>query len=183
MRFDSSAGNKLRMTLLGAILGGFFFVVYTAYGRYQYLESSVLDYVILIALAAITGFLAFLHLARGHSDWVSVIKRGSTYRVLLLATAFTLFVGGALVKVCNGAFDTHPATNYTTRVLEARCGKYSVLLVKGAPFLPTHGEVVTISTHLFDGLDLCNLHPGERLLVSVGPGFLGRAWITQYRLP
>ena len=149
------------------------------YGRYQYVSSSFVDYLTLLVIAGCVSFLVFLRLARGKSDWVGLVKKTSTYNTLLFTTALTLLVSGALLRVCNGVFDTGPGQDYRVKVVTLWCGKGCALKVTGVAPLP---DVVTISSYLSDGLSIVGVQPGDRVLLSVGHGFLGRPWIKHVQV-
>jgi len=83
----------------------------------------------------------------------------------------------ALVTLVNALPDRQPAREFPTLVRSGSCYRMSCeLIVLGAPSLPVASTSITVRSFLRDQYAL----PGDSILVSIRPGFLGRAWIASW---
>ncbi len=84
----------------------------------------------------------------------------------------------ALVPLLNALPDRQPARQFPTLVKSGSCYRGGCeWIVSGAPSLPAASTSITVRSFLVRDQYAT---PGDSILVSIRPGFIGRAWIASW---
>lgn len=141
--------------------------------RVALVHATTMDY-LLVAIVSGALVFAFVRLRQGLG-----VSAGRRYQAVTWFILAAICVRGVLL-LANAVLDPRPAREFTTVVATRHCGQRgSEITVRGAPTLPVvaagiMGVNVSHST--------CRAaRAGDTVVVLIGPGYFGRAWVQGSR--
>jgi hypothetical protein len=141
--------------------------------RWALVHAATTDYLIVLSIAGVLVF-ARLRLREGF---------GFSARPSLTTLALWFIVAGGVagdsLLCANALLDRGPTREFTTLAAGEHCGsRGSDITVSGAPRLPVMAGTMQVNVPR----SVCRAtRDGDTIVVVVGPGYFGRAWVQDAR--
>ena len=155
-------------------LCAFAFIILTQYSpRVALVHAAGADYFIVAIIAGAIAY-GFVRLREG---------LGAKARPPLTSLALWFLMAAAGVSgvllLANALLDPGPARQFTTVVAGEYCGRRSSeITVRGAPVLPVLASTMRVNVRR----SMCHAaRAGDTVVVVIGPGYFGRAWVQGAR--
>lgn len=152
----------------------FAFIVLIQYSpRLALVHVANMDYLLVGVVAAAIVF-ARVRMREG----LGVSARPPLSSLALWFAVAAYGVSGVL-HLANAALDPGPAREFTTVVASHSCGRRgSEITVRGAPALPVMAGTMGVNVPA----SICRAaRAGDTIVVVIGPGYFGRAWVQGAR--
>jgi hypothetical protein len=142
--------------------------------RLALVHAGAMDY-LAVAITAVAVVFALVGLRGG-------LGLSATPSLRTLAFWFVVAAAGVngVFLLANARLDPGPSREFTTLAASEHCGtRNSTIVVKGAPTLPAAGGTMRVNV----GRGTCrSTRDGDTIVVVIGPGYFGRAWVQDARL-